>query len=490
MRAMRLALGLLLLALVAPAAAQADTPTARTLYEDGPEGRFLIDGDWLFRLDASDPWRPSRSRTPGTSATTRSPRSPARSAGTARTSSCRRKRGARVGGALRVGQLPLAGLAQRARDRPHAGAYLPFTVLLDGLKRRGVNRLVIRVDSRRLATDLPPGRMSSAHRPADRRLVELRRHPARGLPPAARHAADRVRAHHPAPARRHRERRLPGPRAERQREQPPGHAHRRLRRAPHTARRAHRAARRDGELPRLARRSEPASVVAERPVPLPRGRRGAGGRPARRPLERPRRRALGQRRRRPPDPQRAAGAAPRRRPARGHRRPGLRGRQRLPPLAGRPREGARRDDAAHALPDAPLHPRGRRPRGAADLVRDPRLLAQELADRRHHAARAGRAAPQHRDQRQPSLGADLVDRQRALLQAGADPGDLHPPRRADRPRARSHAPGRPRRRRLPGRGCQRRYRPLDVIGINDYFGWYPGPQGSLFDRDRLSAYLD
>ncbi len=29
-----------------------------------------------------------------------------------------------------------------------------------------------------------------------------------------------------------------------------------------------------------------------------------------------------------------------------------------------------------------------------------------------------------------------------------------------------------------------------MIGFNDYFGWYPGPQGSLFDRDKLSPYLD
>ena len=52
---MRLALGLVLLALAAPAAAQAaDTPTARTLSQDGPEGRYLMEGDWLFRLDAAD----------------------------------------------------------------------------------------------------------------------------------------------------------------------------------------------------------------------------------------------------------------------------------------------------------------------------------------------------------------------------------------------------------------------------------------------------
>jgi beta-glucuronidase len=34
------------------------------------------------------------------------------------------------------------------------------------------------------------------------------------------------------------------------------------------------------------------------------------------------------------------------------------------------------------------------------------------------------------------------------------------------------------------------YRPLDVLGINDYFGWYPGPGGQLFDRLRLPGYLD
>jgi beta-glucuronidase len=42
----------------------------------------------------------------------------------------------------------------------------------------------------------------------------------------------------------------------------------------------------------------------------------------------------------------------------------------------------------------------------------------------------------------------------------------------------------------PAVGCQRRYGPLDIVGVNDYFGWYPGPMGSLFDRDKLSPYLD
>jgi beta-glucuronidase len=42
----------------------------------------------------------------------------------------------------------------------------------------------------------------------------------------------------------------------------------------------------------------------------------------------------------------------------------------------------------------------------------------------------------------------------------------------------------------PSAGCQAAYAPLDVIGINEYFGWYPGPNGQLFDRSKLSGYLD
>jgi beta-glucuronidase len=42
----------------------------------------------------------------------------------------------------------------------------------------------------------------------------------------------------------------------------------------------------------------------------------------------------------------------------------------------------------------------------------------------------------------------------------------------------------------PSAGCRPQYAPLDVIGINDYFGWYPGPNGQIADRDSLSDYLD
>jgi beta-glucuronidase len=42
----------------------------------------------------------------------------------------------------------------------------------------------------------------------------------------------------------------------------------------------------------------------------------------------------------------------------------------------------------------------------------------------------------------------------------------------------------------PAVGCRPQYAALDVIGINDYFGWYPGPNGQVADRDALPDYLD
>jgi beta-glucuronidase len=39
-------------------------------------------------------------------------------------------------------------------------------------------------------------------------------------------------------------------------------------------------------------------------------------------------------------------------------------------------------------------------------------------------------------------------------------------------------------------GCQPAYKPIQMIGVNSYFGWYQGPDGELADRDRLSGALD
>ena len=70
-------------------------------------------------------------------------------------------------------------------------------------------------------------------------------------------------------------------------------------------------------------------------------------------------------------------------------------------------------------------------------------------------------------------------------------GRLH--RRAPRRRAHALDPTRPVGLAVagyPSVGCQPRYAPLDVIGVNDYFGWYPGPSGQIADRTLLSDYLD
>ena len=41
----------------------------------------------------------------------------------------------------------------------------------------------------------------------------------------------------------------------------------------------------------------------------------------------------------------------------------------------------------------------------------------------------------------------------------------------------------------PTVGKQDLYTSLDALGVNDYFGWYSGPQGSITDRNGLGPYL-
>jgi beta-glucuronidase len=42
----------------------------------------------------------------------------------------------------------------------------------------------------------------------------------------------------------------------------------------------------------------------------------------------------------------------------------------------------------------------------------------------------------------------------------------------------------------PGLPCQQAYAPLDVIGFNEYFGWFDAGGGATDDRDALSPFLD
>jgi len=42
----------------------------------------------------------------------------------------------------------------------------------------------------------------------------------------------------------------------------------------------------------------------------------------------------------------------------------------------------------------------------------------------------------------------------------------------------------------PETPCQTAYAPIDLLGMNDYFGWYTGFGGNIADRDQLSSFLD
>jgi beta-glucuronidase len=157
-------------------------PSARTLYADGPSGRFLMDGTWLYRADPSrngdrlgwqrDPATAGWTATTVPNAWNATDESPASFAGA-------------VGWYRRDFRLPTAAKAPmwvirfesvnyRARiwlnGRPigtHSGAYLPFELRLPRsyLKRSGVNRLVVRVDSRRNGSDFPPAKFDARGRP-------------------------------------------------------------------------------------------------------------------------------------------------------------------------------------------------------------------------------------------------------------------------------------------------------------------------------------
>ena len=52
----RISLGLAttVVALAVPVSAGADVPSGKPLYNDGPTGRILLGGGWLFRADPSD----------------------------------------------------------------------------------------------------------------------------------------------------------------------------------------------------------------------------------------------------------------------------------------------------------------------------------------------------------------------------------------------------------------------------------------------------
>jgi beta-glucuronidase len=167
----------LLAVLAAPSLAQAaDVPSAKTLYADGPSGRYLMDGQWLFRLDGADQGVRQRFyRQTSTAGWTPVSVPNVWNVGDDSEASMRGS----VGWYRKDFELPdkKAALEWAVRFESvnyrsrvylngreigrNAGAYIPFTMRLKGLRKRGVNRLVIRVDSRRLPTDFPPSGLST-----------------------------------------------------------------------------------------------------------------------------------------------------------------------------------------------------------------------------------------------------------------------------------------------------------------------------------------
>jgi beta-glucuronidase len=157
----------------AEAANAAETPKADALYENRPSGLYLLGGRWLYRADPADVGlREGFSRRRGT-AGWRAVRVP--NAFNARDFSHRSFEGS-VGWYRKDFKLPRSdgvlrwifrfeSVNYRARVwlngrslGAHEGAYLPFELAARAVNRRGINRLVVRVDSRRLDTDVPPRR--------------------------------------------------------------------------------------------------------------------------------------------------------------------------------------------------------------------------------------------------------------------------------------------------------------------------------------------
>jgi beta-glucuronidase len=154
----------------APAAFATSAPKPKSIYRDGPSGRYLLSGPWLGRPDARDQGVQQGFQTVASRAGWRRTTLP--SASNARDFSEQSYMGT-VYWYRKDFKLPRAArgakwafrfesVNYRAKawlnGRPlgtHVGAYLPFELRAKGI-RSGLNRLVVRVDSRRQKFDIPP----------------------------------------------------------------------------------------------------------------------------------------------------------------------------------------------------------------------------------------------------------------------------------------------------------------------------------------------
>ena len=152
---------------------RATTPTLGALTRDGWTNRYLLDGGWLYRGDASDAgvargfWHDTASTAGWSSVTV--PNS--FDAGSVSTASFlgsvgwyRKDFYVPKGPASQQWVIRFESVNYRSEvwlnGRPigsHVGAFLPFELNLTGLRSGAVNRLVVRVDNRLGPADLPPG---------------------------------------------------------------------------------------------------------------------------------------------------------------------------------------------------------------------------------------------------------------------------------------------------------------------------------------------
>jgi beta-glucuronidase len=170
-----------LIALPPAAANAAGTPPERALYHEGPSGRYLLNGgDWLVRRDAADVGEKRRyfagasrrgwSKVTVPNAWNANDNSNASMGG----SVTWYRKDFRAPAASKAATWLLhfdnvryrgaVWLNGKALGR-HAGAYLPWELRAKAFKRSGVNRLVVRVDSRNRADDLPPARLTAEGAP-------------------------------------------------------------------------------------------------------------------------------------------------------------------------------------------------------------------------------------------------------------------------------------------------------------------------------------
>jgi beta-glucuronidase len=158
------------LCLPGPAIA-ADRPKAKTIYRDGPSGRYLLGGTWYQRSDPLDAGlktglyraasRGGWARTGVPDAANAADFSPQSYMGSVHWY----RKDFKAPSSSRDSKwlFHFESVNYRAKvwlnGRPlgtHVGAYLPFELRAKSFRRRGVNRLVVRVDGRRQKFDIPP----------------------------------------------------------------------------------------------------------------------------------------------------------------------------------------------------------------------------------------------------------------------------------------------------------------------------------------------